>query len=189
MIILEYDNEGYMNTGAQLSYSTPLGHLTSTSGVGNGRYGKTFQHKDMPQLMAAANIPYVFTGVEAFALDLVRKGAKAQWYAQHEGMAYGKILISCPLNWKAPEDAGTRIVGAAVKSCFFPLYDVEHGITTLTYNPEDKGERVPVEDWLSQMGKTKHLLKAENEPVLQEFKDEVERRWQRLKAKSENPLL
>ena len=26
MIILEYDNEGYMNTGAQLSYSTPMGH-------------------------------------------------------------------------------------------------------------------------------------------------------------------
>ncbi len=189
MIILEYDNEGYMNTGAQLSYSTPLGHLTSTSGVGHGRYGKTFQHKDMPQLMAAANIPYVFTGVEAFALDLVRKGAKAQWYAQNEGMAYGKILISCPLNWKAPEDAGTRIVGTAVKSCFFPLYEVEHGITTLTYNPEDKGERVPVEDWLGQMGKTKHLLKPENAHVLQEFKDEVERRWERLKAKSENPVL
>jgi pyruvate ferredoxin oxidoreductase alpha subunit len=26
MMILEYDNQGYMNTGAQLSYSTPLGH-------------------------------------------------------------------------------------------------------------------------------------------------------------------
>src|SRR5690606_13323927 len=34
MIILEYDNEGYMNTGSQLSYSTPLGHRTSTSEVG-----------------------------------------------------------------------------------------------------------------------------------------------------------
>ncbi|HCL56653.1 MAG TPA: pyruvate synthase, partial [Spirochaetia bacterium] len=29
VIILEYDNEGYMNTGNQLSYSTPLGHATS----------------------------------------------------------------------------------------------------------------------------------------------------------------
>ena len=34
MIIVEYDNEGYMNTGSQLSYSTPLGHMTSTSNVG-----------------------------------------------------------------------------------------------------------------------------------------------------------
>ncbi len=189
MIILEYDNEGYMNTGAQLSYSTPLGHMTSTSGVGPGRPGKSFQHKDMPQLMVAANVPYVFTGVEAFAMDLVRKGAKAQWYAQHEGLAYGKILISCPLNWKAADDAGNRIVGTAVKSCFFPLYEVEHGVTRITYNPEEKDERVPVEDWLSMMGKSKHLLKAENTQVLQSLKDEVERRWMRLKAKHDNPLL
>ena len=41
MIILEYDNEGYMNTGAQLSYSTPLGHRTSTSNVGKYQGGKT----------------------------------------------------------------------------------------------------------------------------------------------------
>ena len=99
LIILEYDNQGYMNTGAQLSYSTPLGHRTSTSHVGPGEHGKSFHHKDMPQLMAATNIPYVFTGVEGFPDDLLQKGAKAQWYANHEGMAYGKVLISCPLNW------------------------------------------------------------------------------------------
>lgn len=40
MIILEYDNEGYMNTGAQLSYSTPMGHRTSTSNVGSKQGGK-----------------------------------------------------------------------------------------------------------------------------------------------------
>ena len=40
MIILEYDNEGYMNTGAQLSYSTPMGHRTSTSNVGKHQGGK-----------------------------------------------------------------------------------------------------------------------------------------------------
>ncbi len=34
MIVLEYDNQGYMNTGHQLSYATPLGHATSTSHIG-----------------------------------------------------------------------------------------------------------------------------------------------------------
>ncbi|EES75154.1 pyruvate flavodoxin/ferredoxin oxidoreductase, thiamine diP-binding domain protein [Paenibacillus sp. oral taxon 786 str. D14] len=81
MIIIEYDNEGYMNTGAQLSYSTPLGHRTSTSNIGKAQQGKTFQHKDTPQIMAATNIPYVFTGSEAYPQDLVKKAAKAQWYA------------------------------------------------------------------------------------------------------------
>lgn len=189
MIILEYDNEGYMNTGAQLSYSTPLGHRTSTSGVGKKGAGKTFPHKDTPQIMAAANIPYVFTGCEAFPQDLIKKAAKAQWYAKHEGLVYGKILIACPLNWQSKDDQGNVIVGAAVKSCFFPLYEVEHGKTVITYDPEAKGERIPVSDWLKMMGKTRHMLKPENKDLLAQFEAEVERRWRRLRAKHEHPDL
>ncbi|EJW17139.1 thiamine pyrophosphate-dependent enzyme [Paenibacillus alvei] len=189
MIILEYDNEGYMNTGAQLSYSTPLGHRTSTSNVGKVQAGKMFHHKDTAQIMAATNIPYVFTGSEAFPQDLLKKAAKAQWYAQNEGLVYGKILITCPLNWLSEDKMGTQIVNAAVDSCFFPLYEVEHGITSITYNPEEKNKKVPLLDWLNMMGKTKHLSKAENAEALQTFEREVERRWNALKAKSEHPHL
>lgn len=189
MIILEYDNEGYMNTGSQLSYSTPIGHMTSTSGVGKKQQGKTFHHKDTPQIMAATNIPYVFTGVEAFDRDLVKKAAKAQWYAQHEGLAYGKILITCPLNWKSEERYGETIVKNAVDSCFFPLYEVEHGHTTITYDPEAKNKRIEVSEWLKYLGKSKHMLKEENKPLLNEFEEEIERRWQRLKALHESPVL
>lgn len=189
MIILEYDNEGYMNTGAQLSYSTPLGHRTSTSNVGKTKGGKPFHHKDTAQIMAATNIPYVFTGSEAFPQDLVKKAAKAQWYAQHEGLVYGKILITCPLNWLSDEQQGTTIINAAVDSCFFPLYEIEHGVTAITYNPEEKGKRIPLSDWLKTMGKTKHLVKPEYADALKSFEDEVERRWVRLKARNDNPYL
>ena len=189
MIILEYDNEGYMNTGAQMSYSTPLGHQTSTSNVGPKGVGKSFPHKDTAQIMAATNIPYVFTGTEAFPQDLIKKAAKAQWYANHEGLVYGKMLIACPLNWKSADDQGNVIVGAAVKSCFFPLYEVEHGKTNITYDPEAKGERVPVTEWLKTMGKTRHLLKPENKDILEQFDAEVDHRWRRLRAKHEHPDL
>ncbi|RCX17095.1 pyruvate ferredoxin oxidoreductase alpha subunit [Fontibacillus phaseoli] len=189
MIIVEYDNEGYMNTGAQLSYSTPLGHRTSTSNLGSAQQGKVFHHKDTAQIMAATNIPYVFTGSEAYPQDLVKKAAKAQWYAQNEGLVYGKILIACPLNWISKDDEGTNIVDAAVNSCFFPLYEVEHGQTSITYNPEEKTKRVPLTDWLKTMGKTRHLLKPENEAALKAFEQEVERRWQVLLVKHEHPFL
>ena len=188
-IVVEYDNEGYMNTGAQLSYSTPLGHMTSTSHVGTAQSGKSFHHKDMPQIMAATNIPYVFTGVEGFPSDLVAKAAKAQWYANHEGMAYGKLLISCPLNWRTEDREGVEIVQTAVDSCFFPLYEVERGVTTITYDPDAIGRRIPVADWLRRMGKTKHLCRPENAQLLESVEREVDRRWQRLKAKDESPLL
>jgi len=189
MIILEYDNEGYMNTGSQLSYSTPMGHMTSTSNVGSFQNGKPFHHKDTAQIMAATHIPYVFTGTEAFDRDLLKKAAKAQWYAQNEGLVYGKILITCPLNWKSKDELGQTIVEAAVNSCFFPLYEVERGITTITYDPEAKNKRLAVTEWLKLMGKTKHLLKEDSKDMLQMFDDEVERRWNRLKAKHESPYL
>ena len=189
MIILEYDNEGYMNTGAQLSYSTPLGHRTSTSNVGTIQAGKMFHHKDTAQIMAATNIPYVFTGSEAYPQDLLKKAAKAQWYAQNEGLVYGKILITCPLNWLSEDKMGTQIVNAAVESCFFPLYEVERGVTNITYNPEEKNKKIPLLDWLNMMGKTRHMAKPENADTLHRFEHEVERRWSALKAKHEHPDL
>ncbi|WP_079508209.1 thiamine pyrophosphate-dependent enzyme [Mesobacillus jeotgali] len=189
LIMLEYDNEGYMNTGSQLSYSTPFGHMTSTSNVGKAQKGKAFHHKDTAQIMASANIPYVFTGTEAFPQDLVKKAAKAQWYAQNVGTVYGKLLITCPLNWKSEDRFGQTIVEAAVNSNFFPLYEVEQGITNITYDPEAKNKKIPLSDWLKYMGKTKHLLKEENKDMLVEFEEEVDKRWQRLKAKHENEYL
>ncbi|MGO4888040.1 thiamine pyrophosphate-dependent enzyme [Anaerobacillus sp. MEB173] len=189
LIMLEYDNEGYMNTGSQMSYSTPLGHMTSTSGVGKAQKGKTFHHKDTAQIMASTNIPYVFTATEAYPQDLVKKAAKAQWYAQNVGTVYGKLLITCPLNWKSEDRMGEKIIKAAVDSCFFPLYEIEQGETTITVDPEAKNKRVHVTEWLKLMGKTKHLLKEENAHLLKEYEDEVERRWRKLKAKHESPFL
>ena len=189
LVIVEYDNQGYMNTGAQLSYSTPLGHRTSTSHVGPAEHGKAFHHRDTPQIMAATNIPYVFTGVEGFPDDLLAKGAKAQWYARMEGTAYGKILISCPLNWLTEDRAGADIVRLAVDSCFFPLYEIERHKTSLTYDPEPLERRVPVADWLRAMGKTRHLTKPGFEEELELIEAEVDRRWRRLKAMAEHPEL
>ena len=189
LIMLEYDNEGYMNTGSQMSYSTPMGHMTSTTSVGKMQQGKAFHHKDTAQIMAASNIPYVFTGSEAFPQDLLKKAAKAQWYAQNVGTVYGKLLITCPLNWRSEERYGNKIMEAAVNSCFFPLYEVENGETAITYNPEARNKKIPVEDWLTYMGKSKHLLKPENEQMLAGFKEEIERRWEKLKAKDEHPYL
>ncbi|MBP2019395.1 pyruvate ferredoxin oxidoreductase alpha subunit [Symbiobacterium terraclitae] len=189
MIILEYDNEGYMNTGSQLSYSTPIGHKTATSNVGSLGGGKTFHHKDTPQIMAACHIPYVFTAVESQPQDLWKKAAKAQWYAKNVGLAYGKLLIACPLNWLSEERLGTKIVQAAVDCNFFPLYEVERGITRLTYDPEAKGKKIPVEEWLKMMGKTRHMMKPEFAEVLAEFQREVDRRFRRIKAMSEHPDL
>jgi len=189
MMILEYDNQGYMNTGAQLSYSTPLGHRTSTSEVGPNRRGKISHHKDTAQIFAATHVPYVFTASEGYPEDLMRKAAKAQWYAKHEGMTYGKILSFCPLNWTTTDDAAESVLQVAIDSCFFPIYEVERGITNITYDPELLDRRRKISDWLGQMGKTRHLMAQDNEQRLATIELEVERRWRRIKAMHEHPEL
>lgn len=189
VIILEYDNEGYMNTGNQLSYSTPLGHRTSTSNVGPGEQGKSFQHKDTAQIMAATHIPYIFTGNEAFPMDMIKKAAKAQWYANNMGTVYGKLFSACPLNWRHNDDMGTETVEAATNCNFFPLYEVEQGITTLTYDPEEKGKKIQLSDWLGMMGKTRHILKPENKAVYEAAEKEIARRYARLKAMHASDIL
>ena len=39
------------------------------------------------------------------------------------------------------------------------------------------------------MGKSKHMLKEENKDLLDEFQSIVDKRWERLKAMDEHPLL
>jgi len=131
----------------------------------------------------------VFTASEGYPEDLMRKVAKAQWYAKNEGLVYGKILSYCPLNWRTADDAAQPVLQAAIDSCFFPLYEVEHGHTTLTYDPDATDRRHPVSDWLKLMGKTRHLLAPANAAIVQGIQAETDRRWARLKAMHEHPLL
>lgn len=189
MIIMEYDNGGYMNTGYQLSYATPIGAKSSTSNVGVAQRGKTFFNKDTPQLFVAANVPYVATVAESQPNDFIKKAKKAQAYASKYGLAFIKALSACPLNWGDNPRYERGVIETAVNCCYHPLYEVENGITTLSYNPEDKDKKVPVLDWIKMMGRTKHLVKPENADIVNEMQNEVDRRWERLKARSENPLL
>lgn len=184
MIIFEYDNGGYMNTGYQLSYSTPKGAKSATSHVGPLQYGKTFFNKDMPEIMAAANIPYVATVAECNPKDFITKAAKAAYYAKNQGMAYIKALSACPLNWNDNPATERAVIEAAVNCGYFPLYEVEKGITKLNYNHENSNKKMLVKQWFSMMGRTRHLVKEEYSSVVEEIQKEIDERFRKLKEKS-----
>ena len=189
LLLFEYDNGGYMNTGYQLSYSTPKGARSSTSHVGKNQYGKDFFHKDMPQIMAATGIPYVATVAESHPTDFIKKAAKAAAYAKTCGTAYIRALSACPLNWNDNPADEAKVIEAAVASCYFPLYEVEQGKTNLTFDPTKMNKKIPVVEWLSMMGRTKHLKKEEYRDVVESMQKEVDQRFERLKARAEHPLL
>ncbi len=189
VILFEYDNGGYMNTGYQLSYSTPMGAKSATSHLGENQWGKAFFHKDMPRIMAATGMPYVATAAESDPNDFIKKAAKAQYYAKAYGTAYIKCLSACPLNWGDKPNTERKVISAAVDSCYFPLYEVEMGCTTLSYNPEQKNKKIPVSEWLKMMGRTKHLCAEKYSGIVEAVQSEVDRRWNRLKVQAEHPEL
>ena len=120
-------------------------------------------------------------------MDFIKKAAKAQYYAQKHGMAYLKALSACPLNWGDAPNLERRVIAAAVDCCYFPLYEVEQGITKISYDPKEK--KLPVTAWLEKMGRTKHLGNETYRPVTDALQAEIDRRWETLKAKAEHPLL
>ena len=49
---------------------------------------------------------------------------------------------------------------------------------------EKTGKKIPVSDWLSMMGRTKHLQKEEYRQVVEQIQQETDSRFNRLKNKS-----
>ena len=112
----------------------------------------------------------------------LKKAAKAAHYAKTTGTAYVKAISACPLNWNDKPATERKVIEAAVNCCYFPLYEVEQGVTRLSYDPEKLGKKIPVLDWLSMMGRTKHLQKEEYREVVERLQQETDKRFQKLKS-------
>jgi pyruvate ferredoxin oxidoreductase alpha subunit len=190
MIVLEYDNKGYMNTGGQLCYTGVLGQRFTNANVGPQQKGKLQHHKDIVEILRGTHAPYLFQAAESNFRDLLAKARKAQKMVREGNFVFGRFFSPCPLNWGAEPKTGFRIVDQAVKSCLFPLYEVEQGITRLNYNPEKTGQKIPVKELFQSMGSAfAHLASDEFAAVTEEIQREVDRRWHRLVEMDANPAL
>lgn len=189
-ILLEYDNKGYMNTGAQLCYTGFKGQKNSNAHVGSNQSGKTTHHKDIIEILRGTFTSYLATASESHAADMIRKARKAQAVTRDGGFAFVKAISVCPLNWGMDEHVGPSAVEAIVNACMHPLFEVEHGITRLTVDPEKHGKKIPITDAFQKMGGAfRHLLSPEFALIAAEVQQEVDRRWARLKVMAESGIL
>jgi len=164
------DNEGYMNTGAQKSSSTP--HYART---GSTPEGKVTRKKNLTEIMAAHQVPYAATASVGFLPDLVRKVEKAK---AMRGFRIITLLVPCIDGWGLPDDGGLTAARYAVECGAFPLYEVEDG-RRYTINRE-RGDR-PVADYLALQRRYKDIDPV-NVAILQ---DEVDEGWRRLRRHAE----
>jgi len=174
MLVLCYDNQAYMNTGIQRSGATPLGAHTTTSPAGKVIPGKTERRKDITATMVAHGIPYVAQAAPHNWRDLTRKVEKALVV---EGPAFMVVLSPCPLGWGFDSHETIEISRLAAETCFWPLYEVEDGQYRLNYKPREKK---PVEEFLKRQVRFRHLFTPQNEHLLSQIQEDVDRQWERL---------
>ncbi|MFH1862903.1 MAG: thiamine pyrophosphate-dependent enzyme [bacterium] len=174
MVYVCYDNEAYQNTGNQRSSSTPMGSNTTTTPVGSQSYGRVGQRKDLTAIMAAHHIPFVAQTTSDNWKDLSRKFQRA---LEVEGPAFLNILTPCVPGWKYDGKMTIEISRLAAKTCFWPCYEVDHGVWKLNYKPKEK---LPVEEFLKPQGRFRHLFRPANRHVIDMLQAEVDQRWQEL---------
>jgi len=175
MLYICFDNEGYMNTGYQRSSGTPMGASTTTAPTGKKSSGQKTWKKNMPEIMAAHNIPYVATACPAYPLDLIRKVEKARGI---KGPSYIHCLTPCLNGWRTPSHMAISLGRMAVETGVFPLYEVDSGHYCLS--SEAPGKLRPIRDYFKYQGRFRHLNDAEIDAI----QERVEAEYAKLLAKT-----
>jgi pyruvate ferredoxin oxidoreductase beta subunit len=175
MVYICYNNEAYMNTGIQRSSATPKFGSTTTSPAGKVSPGKNQFPKDLTQIMVAHGIPYVAQGVPSMWNDLITKFQKA---LATPGPAFVNVLAPCRLGWAVESQKAIQIGRDAVDTCVWPLYEVVNGEYKITYKPREKK---PVDFYLKQQTRYRHLYKPGGEEAIAEVQEWVDAQWSKLK--------
>ena len=174
MIYICYDNGAYMNTGIQRSSATPLGADTTTCPAGSVIPGKLRNRKNLTKIMAAHDIPYVAQASPSHWQDLFKKVQKAH---EIKGPKFINVIAPCNRGWRSKTNDAIALARLAVNTCYWPLYEIENGVTKITVTPKEK---IPVAEFMKPQGRFKHLFSPENEGLLQRVQDEVDKEWAKL---------
>ena len=180
MVYVCYDNEAYMNTGIQRSSATPRFADATTTPVGTQSYGKVQNKKNLTEIIAAHNVPYA--AQTTFLGDFRDLHSKAHKAIYTEGPCFLNILSPCPRGWRYEMEDLAEICKLAVDTCVWPLYEIENGVWSLTYEPAKK---LPVERFLEKQGRFKHMFAKGNEWMIEAAQDYVDREWEKLKMTCE----
>lgn len=166
------DNEGYMNTGTQRSGTTPYGAWTSTTPVGEAFRGKTRDAKPLALIMVMHNCEYVATASMAFMEDYYSKLGKAI-EASKKGMVFIQVFSPCPTGWRFPTGRVIEVSRRAVETNMVPLWEFsrEEGRIRFTRSVENP---LPVESYLSLVGKYRHLDNDQKEHIQRRVNEMVQ---------------
>ena len=168
LVYICYDNESYMNTGAQRSGTTPLGASTSTTPAGKRSVGETrpfSRRKDMVEIIKAHGAPYVASASIGYALDYMEKVKKA---ASIKGPSYIHLHATCPTGWGVDSKYTVEVARQAVRCGMIILREVENGVQRVTVVPK---KIIDVMEYLKYQRRFRHIM--DNDEVISEYRSYI----------------
>jgi pyruvate ferredoxin oxidoreductase beta subunit len=177
-IYICYDNESYMNTGGQRSGTTPFGARTSTTPVGRMVKGETRVpelKKNMVEILAAHNMPYLASTSIGYPLDFMEKVKKA---AAVRGPSYIHCHAPCPTGWGIDTKDIIEVSRLAVQTGCVILFEIENGVRRLNRKVT---KRKPVEEYLKHQARFRHIV--EDSDALAEIQNGIDESFEAAMAK------
>lgn len=169
------NNGAYMNTGVQTSTATPYGAVTTTSPS-----GKKGWPKNLVDLVAAHNVPYLATASLAFLKDF---RAKVEKVRDINGFRFIMVDSPCPPGHKYAPEMSIEISRLVVETRLFPLLEVENGHYRVNYFPR---EEMSVEPLLKKQGRFAGIFKSDHaKETVNEIQTSINREWELLQRKVE----
>ncbi len=164
-----YDNQAYMNTGAQKSGATPFGASTTTTPA-----GQSGKRKDLTRIIAAHDLPYAAQTALWPWNDLYQKAHKA---FSIPGPKFLNVFSPCIPGWKIETDMAIELSKLAVESRYWPMYEVENGRYKITVPVEKPKE---LEEFMKPQKRFAKLFK--DKEGMERLKREIGEQWLRLES-------
>ncbi len=173
IIYVMYDNEGYQNTGAQKSGSTPRGAKTTTTVT-----GKRSPKKSVAKMMVAQGVPYVATASAVYPLDLYDK----IYRAAHEFKGHFRFIqihTPCPPGWQVQTQDVVKVGKLSVETGYWILYEAVHGKVTISSKSrryQDPAKRAPIEEWMKYQGRFKNITPE----LVKQLEEDIQFEWEEI---------
>ena len=159
-----YDNEAYMNTGAQRSSATPPCTWTPTTPS-----LKRERKKDLFAIMVQHGVDYAATACISHPQDMMKKIERAKAHSL-KGFAFILLLTPCPTGWGMDENLTVKAGRMAVETGVFPLLEAEGKRVRVTHRPSMLGK---IEGYLKLQRRFSRMGTTE----IEEFRSWVKMRW------------
>ncbi|MBT5876053.1 MAG: pyruvate synthase [Candidatus Latescibacteria bacterium] len=167
-----YDNEGYGNTGFQMSSTSPFGsHTHTTDPVASHPAGTEQNKKDLFEIWRAQKPPYLATVSPRHPVDMARKIEKSM---ATDGPRMFLALSPCPPGWGYEPGQTHEIARGAVETGIWPLKEAIRGMVYHTHTPKMD----PVATYLEMQDRYRHLFEPKRqEAAISQIQEKVNEYW------------